>query len=222
MDKVKTSRLIILSVILAALSIYTYVLRYREAPISESPDLSAIPFQTAGYTAVDEYIEPESLRLLGADMTLARSYTGDEGSIELFLGYFARQQENSQIHSPKHCYPGSGWNIISESGAKITAGSRKSRAKELLITDGGSRRLVIYWFSMNGEFIPDEFALKFHQMKNALLSRSQAAAFIRFSTPVTEESETTARKRLLSFIEELSPAIMSAIGPGSGAKRKDG
>ena len=75
---------------------------------------------------------------------------------------------------------------------------------------------------MNGEFIPDEFALKFHQMKSSLLSRSQAAAFIRFSTPVTEGSEAAARKRLLPFIEELSPAIMSAIGSKSGAKRKDG
>ncbi|MBU8920321.1 MAG: EpsI family protein [Bacteroidales bacterium] len=222
MDKVNRSRLVVLSAILAALTIYTYVLRYREAPTTALPDLSAIPLQTIGYSAVEEYIEPESLRLLGADTTLARSYTGEEGTIELFLGYFARQQENSQIHSPKHCYPGSGWNIISESGVIIAVGSKKNRAKELVITDGGSRRLVIYWFSMNGEFIPDEFALKFHQMKSALLSRSQAAAFIRFSTPITEGSEATARKRLLPFMEELSPAIMSAIGEKSGSERKDG
>ncbi|MCK4537990.1 MAG: EpsI family protein [Candidatus Krumholzibacteria bacterium] len=222
MDKINRSRLVVLAVILAALTIYTYVLRYREIPTAEVPDLSTIPLQTAGYSAVEEYIEPESLRLLGADMTLARSYTGKEGSIELFLGYFARQQENSQIHSPKHCYPGSGWNIISEGGVRITGGGRENRAKELVITDGGSRHLVIYWFSMNGEFIPDEFALKFYQMKSALLSRSQAAAFIRFSTPITDGSEATARNRLLPFIEELSPAIMSAIGPKSGAERKDG
>ena len=211
MDKIKKSSLIVLLVMLAAASTYTYILRYRKAPPSSRPAIEAIPLIKGGFVAVDEYIEPESLRLLGADMTLARSYTGPDSEIEFFLGYFHRQQENSQIHSPKHCYPGSGWNIMGESSVRISLEGKDLDVRELVISDGRETRLVIYWFNMSGTAIPNEFALKFHQMKNALLSRSQSAAFIRFSTIVRSGDEEGARTRLIGFIGEISPDIQAVL-----------
>ncbi|HSG29007.1 MAG TPA: EpsI family protein [Candidatus Krumholzibacterium sp.] len=214
MDKIRISSLLILALLLAAGGSYTMVLRYRAAPAATPPALEAIPMVDGGFSAVDEYLEPESLRLLGADMTIARSYRSPGGEIEFFLGYFERQQENSQIHSPKHCYPGSGWNIMGERDVRVSLEGKDLDVRELLISDGRETRLVIYWFNMSGESIPDEFALKFHQMKNALLSRPQSAAFIRFSTVVDGGDQDRARARLLGFIEEISPDIRYALSGG--------
>ncbi len=212
MEKINTRRLLILLAILMAMTVYTYTLRYRVPPQPPPPSLELIPLDVDGYTAREEYIAPESLRLLGADTTIARSYSSGAGDIvQLFIGYFATQQENSQIHSPKHCYPGSGWDIIAESRIELRLDGRQVPVKKLLISDGTEIHLVVYWFSMLGEIVPDEFSLKWHQMKNALAARAQSAAFIRFSMAVTAGDTDRAEDSLARFIEMISPDIQSAL-----------
>ena len=219
----KTWRLAAAAAILAFLLAYTWILRSRELEEPKRPELALIPAAAGGFLSVDEYVEPESLRLLGADTTLARSYERPDGArIELFIGYFAAQQENSQIHSPKHCYPGSGWDIISEGSARIRLGDRLIPVKQLVISDGRQERLVIYWFSMHGKIIPNEFALKYNQMKSALLSRQQAAAFIRFSSEITEGGGEVVSAMMADFIATISPEIEAALGGEAPAPEKRG
>ena len=209
MEKIRIGRLLVIFIILSLLTLYTLLLRGRDDVEVPMPDFSLIPAETGGFVSDDHYIGIESLRVLGADTTIVRSYsTGAGFTIELFIGYFASQQKNSQIHSPKHCYPGAGWDIIKEDRMRIEG---PGPVKRLLITDGESHRMVIYWFSMNGESIPDEFSLKYHQMKNTLFSRPQAAAFIRFSTGIRPGGDPDAADAMLEFIDRVSPDIMSAL-----------
>jgi EpsI family protein len=214
MDTVSTKKMTAVVVILAVLCAYTWSLRLRTVPRPEPPGLDSIPRSVAGFTARDEYISPESLRLLGADMTLARSYVDDSGAeIDLFIGYFAAQQENSQIHSPKHCYPGAGWDIISEGSIRLDIGGSVTAARKLLISDGSSTQLVVYWFYMRDGTVPDEFSLKWRQMTDALLARPQAASFIRFSAIVPPGEEEAIMARTVGFIEDISPHVLEALSP---------
>jgi EpsI family protein len=214
MDTVSTKKLTAILVILALLCAYTWSLRLRTMPRPEPPGLDSIPRSVAGFTARDEYISPESLRLLGADMTLTRSYVDGSGDeIDLFIGYFADQQENSQIHSPKHCYPGAGWDIISDVSISLDIGGSATAARKLLISDGRSKQIVIYWFEMRGRAIPDEFALKWRQMTDALMARPQAASFIRFSAIVPPGGEEATMARTVGFIEKISPRVLEALSP---------
>jgi len=219
MDKIRLINLIVVLVLLSSLAVYTDPLRERDIAEPPLPDFSLIPEEAGMYSSDDHYIGLESLRVLGADTTMIRSYTEETGlEIEFFLGYFASQQENSQIHSPKHCYPGSGWDIISESRIKLDFYRGPGSAKRLMISNGEEHRLVIYWFSMNGEAIPDEFYLKYHQMKNTLLSRPQAASFIRFSTAVSPGGNIKTEEAMLRFIENISSDIMTALRVGSPSR----
>ncbi len=219
MDKIKLGNLIIIVIILSLLTAYTYKLRKRDIEEPPFPDFSLIPAEAGIYGSDDYYLGIESLRVLGADTTLIRSYTGETGiEIEFFLGYFARPQENSQIHSPKHCYPGSGWDIISEDRLEIAFEMGPGYVKRLTITNGEDHRLVIYWFSINGQPIPDEFSLKYHQMKNTLLSRPQAASFIRFSTTIKPDDNKKTEEAMLRFIERITPSIMAALKAKSPAE----
>ena len=214
MDTVSTKKSIAVVIILAALCAYTWSLRLRTLPQPEPPVLESIPMAVGGFTARDEYISPESLRVLGADLTLARSYVDRGGnSIDLFIGYFADQQENSQIHSPKHCYPGAGWDIISEGSIALDIGGSESAARELIISDGSHRQLVVYWFNMRDMTIPNEFALKWHQMTSALMAQPQAASFIRFSALIPPGGDETVRDGMIDFVEDISPRVMEALAP---------
>lgn len=223
MDKVGRKRSIILIVMLGALTVYTYMLRYRDTGKVPAPSLAVIPKSVSGYHATDEYIEPASLRLLGADATLARSYRNSSGStVELFLGFFAAQQENSQIHSPKHCYPGAGWDILSEGSIDVRLKAGTFPVKRLIISDGEKRQLVIYWFFMQGRVVPNEFALKYQQMKSALLSKPQAASFIRFSAALPDGGEDSTQESLTGFITDLAVYIEDALNSGGQVRPERG
>lgn len=214
MDSVSTKKITAVVIILAVLCAYTWSLRLRSVPQQQPPGLEAIPRTVGDRSARDEHISPESLRILGADMTLARSYVDPAGgAIDMFIGYFAGQQEYSQIHSPKHCYPGAGWDIISEGSIDIDISDVRSPVRRLIISDGDKKQLVIYWFTMHGRTIPNEFALKWHQMTNALLARPQAASFIRFSAMIPPGGEEAVRAGLIEFIEDASPHVMEALTP---------
>jgi EpsI family protein len=124
------------------------------------------------------------------------------------------QQENSQIHSPKHCYPGSGWNILRERTTTVRPVGYDSvrPVKELEISNGQERRIVLYWFGTRSGVIKDEFALKWHQMKSSLLGREQSAAFVRFSTQVQPNEDTgAARDKLVAFVETIIPSIEKVL-----------
>ncbi len=215
MDRVSTEKIITVVIILAVLCAYTWSLRLRNVPQPQPPRLDAIPHTFDGFTARDGYLSPESLKLLGADLTLARSYRGPAGNtIDLFIGYFAEQQQNTQIHSPKHCYPGAGWNIISSGSITLDLGGTRSSAQGLIISSGSSRQIVLYWFSMRGKTIPNEFALKWNQMTSALLAHPQSASFIRFSAIIPPGGDEAVRMELIEFIENISPHILEALMPG--------
>lgn len=220
MDSSQTRRIAAVVIVTAALCAYSWTLRLRGVPVPPPPDFERIPRAAADYASLDERIPAEALAPLDADTTLARSYYGPEGDrIELFIGYFADQQERSQIHSPKHCYPGSGWNILSEGSLVLDLSGRREPARRLLVSDGVGRRIVVYWFTMRGRVIPNEFALKWNQMTSALLGRSQAAAFVRFSVEIREGREDDAGRRLVSFIETIAPDVIDALTAPESAPR---
>jgi EpsI family protein len=216
MDKVKTKKLAALIAILTLLAAYTYVLRYREVVPPDPPRLDRIPMAVGDFIGYDVYQEPASLRVLGADTTLFRSFQDDEGKvIRLFLGYFGTQHERAQIHSPKHCYPGAGWGIVAEKSAEIHSGTGVFRATHLSISDGRDRREVIYWFDTADGIINNEFVLKWYQMKRALIGKPQVSAFIRFSTVVSPADEISWQK-IIDFIEAIVPDIRTALHGSSG------
>lgn len=220
MDPKRTTRVVLLLMFLAALIAYTYILRYREVPGPPPPDLAGIPTVIDGYEGTDAHQPAEALRLLGADRTVFRTYdNGDGRTIWLFLGYFGAQQENAQIHSPKHCYPGAGWDIVEEGTLRLDLAGTAASVKRLLISDGTLQREVVYWFDTRGGVITNEFALKWYQMKSALMQRPQAAAFIRFSTEASPGAHRDHHRELIEFIETIAPSITDALRGGASRGR---
>ncbi|HEY5133378.1 MAG TPA: EpsI family protein [Candidatus Krumholzibacteriaceae bacterium] len=203
----------------AVLIAYSYALRYRDAASPPAPSLGSIPEEIGGYAGTSEGADPETLKLLGADATLFRTYRRGPGrTIWLYIGYFGTQHENSQIHSPKNCYPGAGWNILEEGSTKLVLSGSGIAVKHLVISNGAERQYVLYWFTGADGIITNEFALKWNQMKNSLLVRPQSAAFVRFSIALTGETEAAARSELVRFAEALAPRIEEVLRGASSER----
>lgn len=171
-------------------------------------NLRSIPLNFADVTGLEDQIDARTLDVLQASQTLNRQYFQGEDKYWLFVGYFAQQRFGSQIHSPRHCYPGSGWNILDSKRSRRLGGP----TGELLIQKDKEQRVVLYQYLTRGGNTTSEYRLKFELIRNSLLGRPLDAAFVRFSTPLgKQESEAEALERLGRFARRLAPSIQPAL-----------
>ena len=184
-------------VILLILGAAGNYLRFSEAPEAGPLGLDRVRLAQAGTGYREEPLDDGFLETLKAREVIFRTYeTGAGDAVWLFMGYFDKQKEGSQVHSPKNCYPGSGWNIIEEQ--TVSAPWGKGSVHSLVVTDGFERRLVYYWFQTTGDYLAGVLPLKLYLTKNAVMRKPQDVVFIRIST-IIGSSRRSAEERLLPY-----------------------
>jgi len=172
-------------------------LRAHEAGVAALIDVSRVhPESAPGSEVVDEPLDARFLDMLKAETVSFRSYEAvDGGMVWVFLGYFSQQKQGSQVHSPRHCYPGSGWSILEEGRAEAPWGADVAR---LIVGDGTEERLVMYWYQTPGSIVDGVFDLKRHLTARVLSGKAPEVVFARVSTRAGG-NPTAAAERLRSF-----------------------
>ena len=200
-------RVVLLLALALALGLGPALAARRAHPASPAA-LEAIPLNVGDITGVEDHLDDEIADMLQATQSLIRSYRQGEHPYWLFVGYFAQQRFGSQIHSPRHCYPGSGWNILSETHDERLGG----HSGELLIQRDKERRVVLYQYLTHGGATTSEFRLKAELALASLLGRPLDAAFLRYSTQLApDETADQALDRLTVFAQTLEPELREAL-----------
>jgi EpsI family protein len=188
--------------------------RFSTVTPSRTAAFGEIPLAAGEYQGEEHFFDSASYDVLKADTSTLRLYHGSGGKgAWLFIAYFASQKYGSQIHSPKHCLPGSGWRIenLQPYDLKLPSGVTRE-VNRLVIVDGVSRQLMFYWFETRGGAIRQEFQLKWDLVTNSMLLRPTDAAIIRLTVPL-DPSDTvdSATKRALDFFAVFYPSIERAL-----------
>ena len=206
MDRTRAQIVIAGSLVLIALA--GNVLRATEPGTSSGIRLASISTPAAGpYT--EEPLERDFLETLRARDVTFRVFGNDDEPVWLFLGYFDRQKEGSQVHSPRHCYPGSGWNIESEPRWESPWGGKPLHA--LVVNDGVERRLVLYWYQLRTATESDVLPLKVELTRRALLRQPQDVVFASISTPTGADVRAT-MERLVPLARDVHSEIDRLYG----------
>jgi len=207
-------RIVIAVVIIVVGGVLANFLRFVRPEPDRGPFFSDIPFETDTWWGEERRFSETSYEVLQADTTTLRLYRDSLGTpVWLFLGYFGSQEYGSQIHSPRQCLPGGGWQIgeIEPYRLHLDHGIEKN-VNRLVITESDSRQLMIYWFETRGGSLRNEFALKWDLMKNSLLLRPSDAAFIRLNLPMApDENIDTATQQAVAWLNEFYPSIERAL-----------
>ena len=155
-------------------------------------------------------MDEQTARVLDADETLHRTYRHRGGStVSLFVAYFAEQQVNSQIHSPRNCLPGAGWNVASLEKVSLDLGGQAQSASLLRMRRQGIQQDVVYWFRSQGGTLSGEYALKWDLVKNSLAGRPSNAAFIRFSALA---ADSLALREVMTLLAEPMDEVLGEVG----------
>ena len=142
---------------------------------------------------------------------LSRTYEGTDGKrIALYIGYHDGGKKSGDIHSPKHCLPGSGWQQISTAHMELAEPLGAINLVKAVYEKGGSKELFFYWFQVQDKTLSNEYALKVSGIKNSIFLGRKDAAFIRISVPF-EENEKEATTTGIDFVHDIYPLIRDFI-----------
>lgn len=154
-------------------------------------------WRSAGDIAIDE----DSLRALGADDYVNRSFQRNTAAVDLFIAYYGSQRQGETMHSPLNCLPATGWQPLSASEMSLDAGAGPAVANRLIIQKGLDRRLVIYWYQSHGRVIASEYASKAFLVLDSIRLHRSDAAIVRVVTSVDGDAAAA------DFIRALRPAL---------------
>jgi EpsI family protein len=191
--------------------------RYTEVSFEAEVRFDTVPRTRDGYVALSEGLAPRVEEELGAEATLMRSYGSPDGlPVWVFLGYHQALKTGRQAHSPKHCYPGSGWDIVRDEKIEKTVLGRTVPMTRLLIDQDGRRRLVLYWFETAGRPVANVLGVKLYAVANGLKRGRTDTGFIRVSTPVGPDGVLGAERRIEKFLEVMGGSLIGAMPFPSG------
>ncbi len=172
--------------------------------------LSRFPNRIDQWSGIDHDFDPAVLAKVGADQTLNREYRDcnvKAAPIWLYIGYYQSQTRGRQIHSPLHCYPGSGWNELSRRIVAVPLKNRTIRINRLILRKGSERRMVVYWYQMQDRVIANEYLQRVGLIMNAITKHRTDGALIRISMAMREGASRNSWKILQKFVRDLYPRL---------------
>ena len=171
--------------------------------------LDTIPWNIAGFTgSANPPLSEGVLGKLLADSYLLRTYRKDDMPADLFIAFYARQRAGESMHSPKHCLPGSGWEIWNYGNTEIPVNGRPVTVNEYSINHAGDRRVVLYWYQSKTRIIASEYMGKLLLARDALMQNSTAGSIVRIIVP----DRPGALKQARQFATELVPYVQRCFG----------
>lgn len=203
-----------LVVYLLLLAVGVYMSLHRDIKVPMAAPLESFPATLNGWRVAGEYGLSEDIqKVLRATDVLSRSYVDPQGRpVTLYVGYHAGGKESGEIHSPKHCLPGSGWFEVSSVRRQLELPQGKLNLVQAVYRKGEGSEMFLYWFQVRDKSISSEYALKLSEIVNSVLYRRRDASFIRVSVPF-EGDEKRARETGERFITDFLPTLRKFL-PG--------
>ena len=189
-------------------------LRLIEQKPGRMADFSVIPMSLGDTYSGREYaIDEATEEILKASVSTNRVYSTPDGTVlQLFMAYFESQKYGSQIHSPKHCLPGSGWEFESIEPYELILpdGTRKT-INYSVIRDKLRQAVMLYWYETRSGSVRNEFGLKFDLVKNSLLFNPTDAAIIRLVISCRSNNIDDEKSAGLKFMNDFYPYFKQSL-----------
>jgi EpsI family protein len=183
----------------------------RRPGAAVEPRLAQLPYRVDAWTGRDATaLDAETVRLLGADAYVNRSYTDAATTpVGLYIAYYSQPKPGVSVHSPLHCLPGTGWEPLDVATLDVGSG----QARRLVVRKNLERAVVLYWYAIHGRVLASEAASKAWLLHDSVRFRRKDAALVRIVVPVAGRDGTTAaaEQRALAFARDVLP-YLSQLG----------
>lgn len=185
-------------------------------PIKQS--LASFPKHIGEWIMVNSSESSEDvIKMLGVDDDIQYTYKNPAGKfISLYVGYYGAVGVKGGYHSPKNCLPGGGWGIEDITPHNLGAGiegNSQSVISEMVIRNGETYQVVLYWFQNRGRVIASEYWEKIYLVLDALRLHRRDGTFVRIMSAVQGNDIATTSKEAGDFAEQVMTTLESYL-PG--------
>ena len=182
-------RRIVLLVSILVISFVGTIFYVRDSTIPYPPKLTKFPKQIMSWSGIDSTINNDVLLKLRLDDYLMRRYTQGNQNFWIYIGYYRDQMDGKKIHSPKHCYPASGWQKVESSIVwfrtnDVDGGEKSIPVNRFLVENGGEQELIYYWYQSESGAEASEIREIMNRFWAALSRKRLDGALVRISTRI--------------------------------------
>jgi EpsI family protein len=186
--------------------------------VPAAPQLAALPRQIGRWSQLNDIpIDPDVAAQLRADRLLdrwyyAKSAAGPVSQAELFVAWFNSQSKGDrQPHSPRVCLPGSGWLPESIGTVRLATPAGELSATRYLVSKGGFRSAVLYWYQTPRRSIAGEWEAKSWILVDALRDHRTDVALVRIVVPSPPGQVQPAAEAAAEFARAAYPLLRSNL-----------
>jgi EpsI family protein len=200
---------LILIFVLLLFGAASWTIQLREPLGVDASELSKLPMTLGGWKGKDIPIQGSVEEMLNADYHVQRAYIHPVGGhLWLYVGYYGTDRGGHPEHTPWVCYPSNGWKIV-EHSVVVVERSPTRRANELIVEQGGERRLVHFWYqSHRRSGMTNALDQTYDRLLGRLINGRADGSLVRLSTPLDlQGNEGAARLRLIAFGREILPHL---------------
>jgi EpsI family protein len=174
--------------------------------------LNSLPSQIDAWKGSDDVLDQQTLDILGPGEFLVRDYENasqQQPWINLYIAYFPTQKAGDTIHSPNHCLPGAGWVPTSREVVQIARPDGSTfPVNRYVVSKGGERQLVLYWFQAHGREVASEYWAKYYLVADSIRMNRSDGGLVRLMTPMLEgESVEAAQARVMNLGSQFLPLL---------------
>jgi len=205
-----------------ALNAYVY---HFFAPIELSPSresFDGFPMELEGWMCPErETIPPEVARQLRATDTFScrfeRTPPQPGAVVDFFASYYAKQvreggggNPESAIHLPKHCLPGSGWDVIETGITELDLPGlpqRPALVNRLVIAKGNQRQVTYYWYQSRGRVIAEDYMKMLYLFWDRTTKSRTDGGLVRFAVQLNRGDDGTAEASLRELASQVVPLL---------------
>jgi EpsI family protein len=184
----------------------------RRIPETLAVSLDQIDARIEGWTASgDETLPAPTLHALAPSSYLARTYRKANSQLNLFIAFYSQQRAGESMHSPKHCLPGSGWEIWKHDSAFIPVRGKPVQINKYSIQNSGERMLMFYWYQSKTRILASEYIGKILLARDTILSGHTAGSIVRITLPDTPQSNVEAVAFATNLISQVERCFGSRV-----------
>jgi EpsI family protein len=191
----------------------------RAVPLTRP--LAALPVTIGEWIMARETpMDPEVNRVLRSDASLNRDYVNamKQATANLFVAYFESQRHGQTPHSPQHCMPGAGWSPESLAAIPVDIGGRAYHVNRYILSKGGDRNVVLYWYQANGRVIASEYKAKVFMVADAVRYNRTDTALVRVIVRVPENGSVEQGTALAAdFVQSVFAPLQQCLPPARRA-----
>ncbi len=201
---------VLVLLVLATAAYSQFFSEVRAVPIKRP--LAEVPTVIGAWTGRADTMTDRIVSAVGVEDYLLRDYADGAGApVSVYVGYYEKQEEGDQIHSPKHCLPGSGWQPTRYEEVEFATpgfNGGTTRANRYVVGKADQLQLVLYWYQSQGRNITSDYLAKVWLVLGTILHRRTDGALVRLIVPLPRSgSVEDAQARLAAFGREFLPLL---------------